>query len=148
MFNIFCFCLQYALSIYHYDLSFLKIILKSTFCWILQGKVHMLFSTVSTITHTLFLLYAYIMFFKLHLFMCLTSYTLSIFSQCKTIALNSTTSFYIYRLLFGRHTFSTLIMSDKVMNVLASVTLEKITETEVFSILIFSVASVNNLFQK
>ena len=75
--KIFYFCLQYVLAIYLYDLSLLKIILKSTFYCLLKGKVHLLLFTVSTITHALFLGYPYIMFFNLHFFMYLMPYTLS-----------------------------------------------------------------------
>ena len=76
------FCLQYARTIPRYRLSFVKIIPRITFYQLLQSKAHLLFSTVSTITHDPFLGDLHILLFILHFFMHLTSYiyTLSMFS--------------------------------------------------------------------
>ena len=54
------FFLHYALTITLYDFSFLKIMLKNNFYRLLQGKLHPLFSTVSTITSSQFLGDSYI----------------------------------------------------------------------------------------
>ena len=68
------FYLQYVRTTLHYKFSFLKIIWKSIFHQLLQGKAHLLFSTASTITHYPFLGDLHIPLFILHFFIHLTPY--------------------------------------------------------------------------
>ena len=71
----FNFCSQHALimTFYDFNLSFLKIVLKSILYGLLQGKLYLLFSMISEkiITHPSFLGNPSIPHFKLYLFMYL-----------------------------------------------------------------------------